>query len=66
MALSQVRSESDRMQLRNAAFIKSALLDSATRIKGLSITEQGAGVFNLDEFMNKVKNASISKNDEPV
>ena len=34
----------------NTAFIKQAMIRSARKLKGLSITEQGAGVFDLDAF----------------
>jgi hypothetical protein len=33
------------------------MIRTAKKIKNLSITEQGAGVFNLDEFFNLVVNS---------
>jgi hypothetical protein len=55
LALSQIQNPNLRKQLSNGAFIKSALIKSARPIDGLSITEQGAGVFDLDEFMRIVR-----------
>ena len=55
LALSQVK---DRKKIQNTAFIKEALIKSSEKIQGLSITEQGSGVFNLDSFMSQVKSDS--------
>ena len=38
--------------------IKQAMLRTAKRLKHLSITEQGAGVFDLDAFFNYLLDAS--------
>jgi len=54
LALSQFDDLEYRKDLKNTAFIKEALVNSADPLPNLSITEQGAGIFNLDKFMSKV------------
>jgi hypothetical protein len=44
--------------VQNTAFIKEAIIKSADLIPGLSITEQGSGVFNLDRFISVVSEAT--------
>lgn len=54
LALSQIDDSRLRKEIQNSAFIKEALIKSAKPLKDLSITEQGAGVFDLDVFMDLV------------
>ena len=51
LALSQIQDKKIRKELQNGAFIKEALIKSSRPLENLSITEQGAGVFDLDMFM---------------
>jgi len=54
LALSQIKDKQYRKDIQNGAFIKEALLNSAKKSPGLSATEQGAGIFDLDNFMTTV------------
>ena len=38
--------------------IKHAIIRSSKKLKNLSITEQGAGVFDLDKFISELQNAA--------
>lgn len=57
LTLSAIEDPEYRRKIQNTAFIKQAMIRTAKKIKNLSITEQGAGVFNLDEFFNLVVNS---------
>ena len=54
LALSQITDEAQRKELQNGAYVKEALLNSASKLPGLSVTEQGAGVFDFDNFMRLI------------
>jgi len=57
LTLSALEDPEYRRKIQNTAFIKQAMIRTAKKIKNLSITEQGAGVFDLDAFFNLVVNS---------
>jgi len=54
LTLSAIEDQDYRKKIQNTAFIKQAIIRTSKKIKNLSITEQGAGVFDLDAFFNLV------------
>lgn len=61
MALSAIEDVVQRKLIQNTSFIKQAIIKSSKKIKNLSITEQGAGVFDLEGFFQLITK-STSKN----
>lgn len=60
-AFEKTNGREQRLSIQNTAFIKQALIRSAKRLKGLSITEQGAGVFDLEGFFSQINSKQSKK-----
>lgn len=62
LTLSAFEDQQQRKLIQSTALIKQAIIRTSKKLKNLSITEQGAGVFDLDAFFNIVtKNSNRQK-----